>query len=338
MTSSPQHRHRQLGSATDRLLLRVAHLYYVENLTQDDIAPKVSLSRSRVSRLLKEARDRGYVSIHIRHPDAQDVDIERGVKRAFGLKEVVVVPAQPGDAKRQIGFAAAEYLERLLRRGLVLGIAMGSTVGEVVKALHSRRVLGLQVVQMTGSIYEPPISAGELTSHVADVLGGKAFLLHAPAVVDSPEVRRAILSDSKIRRILDMYPHIDAALFGIGAVQPAASSSLLGSEFLSGTDVETLRTAQVVADVCSTFLMADGTVYRGDVARRVIAIAPQDLVRIPLKIAVAGGTQKAEAIAAACRARLVDVLIVDRRTAEGLVALPPWSGKRQVAPRRRQVG
>lgn len=309
------------SSTAERLLSRVAHLYYVENLTQDDIAPLVNLSRSRVSRLLKEARERGYVSIHIRHPSDQHTDLERAAEHALGLKEVVVVQAPPSDVKVRLGVVAAEYLDRVFRVRLTLGIAWGSTVGEVVNALRPRVVPGLRVVQMTGSIYEPPISAVELTGHVAAVLGGRAFLLHAPAVVDSSEVRRAILSDSKIRRVFELHPEIDVALFGIGALQPAVSSSLMGSGFLSETDIKTLRNAGVVADVCSSFLLPRGGIYHGGIANRVIAIPPQDLVRIPLKIAVAGGAQKALAIAAACRARMVDVLITDYRAARGLVAL-----------------
>ncbi len=311
-----------MRASTERLLLRVAHLYYIENLTQEEIAPLVNLSRSRVSRLLKEARERSYVSIHIRHPNAEYSEIERVIEQRFGLKEVVVVPSPGSDVKTALGIEAAAYLERVLRPRLVLGVAWGSTVGQVVNALGTRAIPGLRVVQMTGSIYDPPISAGELTRRVADALGGKAFLLLAPAVVDSPRVCRAILSDSKIQRVFALHGDIDVALFGIGAIQPVVSSSLVGSGFLGAADLRALRAAGIVADLCSSLLLTDGTVYRGELARRMIAVSPDDLVRVPLKIAVAGGAEKVRAIAAACRARMVDVLITDPRAAEGLAALP----------------
>ncbi len=309
-----------MRASTERLLLRVAHLYYVENLTQEEIAPLVNLSRSRISRLLKEARERGHVTIHIRHPHAEYSDMERAIEQQLGLREVVIAPVPGGDLKAALGIEAAAYLERVLRAGLVLGVAWGSTVGQVVSALSPRTVPGLRVVQMTGSIYEPPISAGELTRRVAETLGGKAFLLLSPAIVDSAQVCRAILSDSKTRRVFDLHGQIEVALFGIGAIQPVVSSSLVGSGFLSTADLRTLRAAGVVADLCSSFLLDSGRVYRGDLARRVIAIAPDALARIPLKIAVAGGAEKARAIVAACRAGMVDVLITDPRAADGIAA------------------
>ncbi len=318
-------RQRRSNHATERLLLRVAHLYYVENLTQDLIAPQVGVSRSRVSRLLKEARARGYVSIHIRHPTIH-ADVEHRLEEAFGLREAVVVVGSGNELKPSLGMAAAEYLDKILRSELVLGIAWGSTIGQVVGALRPRVVPGLKVVQMTGSIYEPPISAGELTSGVAAALGGRAYLLHAPAVVDSPDVQRAILSDSEIRRVFELHQHIDVALFGVGALQPVVSSSLIGPGFLSTNDVRTLRRAGVVADVCSAFLQASGSVFRGAVAGRVIAISPQDLTGTALKIAVAGGAQKALAIAAACRAGMVDVLVTDDGAAKAMLAAPTLSG------------
>lgn len=307
--------------STERLLLRVAHLYYVENLIQEQIAPLVGLSRSRVSRLLKEARERGYVWIHIRHPNAEHSDMERVIEQRFGLKEVVVLGAPEGEVKSALGVGAAAYLGRVLRARLVLGVAWGSTVGQVVSALTRRAVPGVRVVQMTGSIYEHPISAGELTRRLAEALDGEAFLLLAPAVVDSAHVCRAILSDTKIRRVFDLHKRIDVALFGIGAIQPVVSSSLVSSGFLRPSDLRELRAAGVVADLCSSFLLPGGGVYRGALAKRVIAISVENLSRVPLKIAVAGGVEKVGAIAAACRASMVDVLITDAGAAAGLCRL-----------------
>ncbi len=298
--------------------MRVAHLYYIESLIQEKIAPLVNLSRSRVSRLLKEARERGYVSVHIRHPNAEYGDMERVIAQRFRLREVVVVGAPGGEVKSALGVEAAAYLDRVLRARLVLGVAWGSTVSQVVNALPKRAVPELRVVQMTGSIYEHPISAGELTRRVANALGGEAFILLAPAVVDSAQVCRAILSDTKIRRVFGLHRRIDVAIFGIGAVRPVVSSSLIASGFLRTVDLRELRSADVVADLCSSFLLSGGGVYRGNLAKRVIAISVQDLSRIPLKIAVAGGAEKVDAIAAACHARMVDVLITDPGAASGL--------------------
>ena len=50
------------------ILAMVANLYYNGNLTQSQIANRIFTSRSKVSRLLKEAREMGLVEIYIREP------------------------------------------------------------------------------------------------------------------------------------------------------------------------------------------------------------------------------------------------------------------------------
>ena len=50
-------------------LLTVARMYYVQGETMDAIAHHLSVSRSTVSRLLKEARDRGLVRVTIVDPE-----------------------------------------------------------------------------------------------------------------------------------------------------------------------------------------------------------------------------------------------------------------------------
>ena len=50
------------------LLARVAHLYYEDSLTQDEIARRVGTSRSTVSRMVQEAREAGVVEIVVHYP------------------------------------------------------------------------------------------------------------------------------------------------------------------------------------------------------------------------------------------------------------------------------
>ena len=51
-----------------RLINTVLTLYYVEGLTQSEIAQRLGLSTPKVNRLLVQAREQGYVNITIRTP------------------------------------------------------------------------------------------------------------------------------------------------------------------------------------------------------------------------------------------------------------------------------
>ena len=57
-----------MAQENKRLLMQVAKLYYMQQLTQAEIGRKLQTSRSTVSRLLQEAREQGIVKITIEYP------------------------------------------------------------------------------------------------------------------------------------------------------------------------------------------------------------------------------------------------------------------------------
>lgn len=56
-----------MDKKTERLV-NVARMYYEQDRTQSEIADRYGISRPMVSKLLKEARDRGIVTIRINAP------------------------------------------------------------------------------------------------------------------------------------------------------------------------------------------------------------------------------------------------------------------------------
>ncbi len=63
-----------------QIMTRVARMYYENNLTQEDIAQRLSLSRQKVSRLLIEARVQGIVRITIYDPNPPDPNLREESK------------------------------------------------------------------------------------------------------------------------------------------------------------------------------------------------------------------------------------------------------------------
>src|SRR5690242_7912036 len=80
----------------DVLLAEIATRYYVYDQSQQEIAEQFDISRSNISRLLKEARERGIVEIFIRHPLGRDARLEGRLIERFSLREAGVVRAIPG--------------------------------------------------------------------------------------------------------------------------------------------------------------------------------------------------------------------------------------------------
>ena len=52
-----------------KIIYEATKLYYLKNKTQMETAKILGISRSKVSRLLKEAKEKGYVQINIVSPD-----------------------------------------------------------------------------------------------------------------------------------------------------------------------------------------------------------------------------------------------------------------------------
>ena len=57
----------------NKLLSKIAYLYYIENLNQSQIAAKLGIYRTSISRMLTEARNAGIVKIEIENFDPIDV-------------------------------------------------------------------------------------------------------------------------------------------------------------------------------------------------------------------------------------------------------------------------
>ena len=128
-----------------RLLVKVSKMYYDEGMSQDDIISRLNLSRSKISRLLQQAREEGIVQITVTSPKHIYSDLEAGLEKLFGLHEVIVVETHASDSQenitRELGIAAAGYLERSLTNTITtLGISWGSTLHAMVAALHTSRL------------------------------------------------------------------------------------------------------------------------------------------------------------------------------------------------------
>ena len=79
------------NSEREEILAFVAEKYYLEDKRQTDIAEMIGLTRSAVSRMLTEAREKGIVEIVVHHPFRYDRELEEELKKRLGLKHVSVV-------------------------------------------------------------------------------------------------------------------------------------------------------------------------------------------------------------------------------------------------------
>ena len=304
-----------------RLLIEAARLYYEHNLNQAQIATRLDVSRPGVSRLLQEARDTGIVKIQIVDPGARGTRLESSLREKFGLKHAIVVPSDKQDTvlKSRMGSALITLLDQLLTENTTLGVSWGSTLQAATEHLKPRRVKNMTVVQLNGGV-----SKAELDTHATEIAGRMGenyqaipYLLPLPAIVDTAELKKAIISDRNIAKTLKLAREADIAVFTVGAF--GSKSVLVQADYFEEAEVQALIQAGAVADICSRLIKADGSICSPELDDRTIGIELAELKARPFSIAVAGGLNKAQAIRAGLAGGYFISLITDEDVARQLL-------------------
>ena len=306
-------------------LARVAGLYYEDGFTQHQISEELGYSRSAISRFLSKARQIGVVEIRVNHPLQRSTELENALRERFGLKNIRVLNRLALDYARtlsRIGSLGARLVEEMVTDGTQLGVSWGTAVYEVAHALRYSFMPEVVVIQLIGALGtpDPQIDGVELARTYAGVFGGRYRILPAPAIVESPEVRDALLADRPIREILEQARRVDCAIVGIGTTDPSMSS-LVRAEYLTEKEIRDLADAGAVGDVCAIHFDTQGNILDLPIHHRVVGIGAQDLKGIPTTVGVAAGEIKAPAILGALNAGLVNSLVTDDSAARSLLSL-----------------
>ncbi len=313
-------------SGAEELLLRVAWFYYKDELTQDEIARRLSVSRASVGRMLDRARKEGLVSINLNadHLDAFEVSSE--LRRTFDLTEALVVPdhdKEPADhhvLNARLGLGGAQFMSTHLRPGGSLGVGWGETVSRVIASTNFGAVGPVHMVTLTGGVegYLQTIlsSKGEGS---AEPEAATASIIPTPIVASTPKLAAALKAEPAIQQVLTQACGVDQAIVGVGT--PAADATIVQMGYLAADDVRQLRDRGVVGDILGQFFDSDGQVVSLPIHDRRIGIELSDLASIPKVVGVAGGLHKTEAILGALRGGFLDVLVTNELVALRLLEL-----------------
>jgi lsr operon transcriptional repressor len=306
---------------SEELLLRVAWYYYKDELTQDEIARRLSVSRASVGRLLDRARKVGLVSINLNAEYLDAFELSGKLRRTFGLTEALVVPddeKEPADRhtlNARVGLGGAQFMSTHLRPGGSLGVGWGETVSRVIAATNFGAVGPVHMVTLTGGVegYLQTIlsSKGELTSEPSEVTS--ATVIPTPIMASTPSLAAALRDEPTVQQVLKQACSVEHALVGVGT--PAADATIVHLGYLNPADVRGLRERGVVGDILGQFFDADGNVVELPIHDRRIGIGLSDLVHIRKVVGVAGGLHKAEAILGALHGGFLDVLVTNELAA-----------------------
>ncbi len=308
-----------------RLLTKVARLYHEKGVRQPEIAAQLHLSQARVSRLLKEAAERGIIRTVVVSPAGVHTEIEEHLAEKFALRDVVVVDVEGTgpDVLNALGSGAAAYLDSTLIGGDVIGVSSwSSTLLAAVEVMRPKRTQVVdRVVQVVGGVGSPEVQmqASRLTGRLAEVTGASPVFVPSPGLVGSTALRDALMADPSVRAVQEQWSQLTVSLVGIGALEPSPLLRRSGNS-LAPVEQEELRRAGAVGDVCLRYFDAHGQAIQSSFDQRVIGIGREDIMRVQRRIGVAGGSDKVDAIRAAVQGGWVNILITDLEVAKALAA------------------
>lgn len=306
------------------LLVRAARLYFEDGKSQNEVALELATSRSNVSRMLAAAREQGIVEIRINDPSGRDAGLENQLKQTFDLAHAVVAGVGRNErAIDRVGEMGARWFAEQLRDGITIALSWGATVQRLVWSVNVDHPYQVDITQLVGGL--SPVSSGvtgqEVVRELADRLGATYRYLHAPAVLTSKTTRDALMQELTVREALDAASKAEIALVGIGNATSGSSGQILSALGLTEKQKQQFQARGPVGDIAARFYDINGIEIDGPVQERVLAMSLDDVRRIPLAVGVAAGRDKARAILAAFRGRLIDGIVTDVQTARAVLAL-----------------
>jgi deoxyribonucleoside regulator len=311
----------RMRELSERDILKICYLYYQEEKTQEEISDLFGVSRFKISRTLKEAKRKGYVTITINDPKDDLTEIEIKLANKFDIEQAIVVKINEFSEKTAldpVAEAAARYLGKIVGNYHIMGVTWGHTVYHVVNKLIPIEVNHLTLVQIGGGLGTiEGTDNNMLTMMLGQKLGAKAQVIPAPIIVRNRSLRDTLFKEKKIQQTLEIAKKADLVLFGVGLI--GREGLLWQSGFLKDTDTVKLRKAGAVGAICGRFFDAGGQKCWGELDDRTIGLNLAELRNIRHKICIASGKEKIDAILGALRGKLLNVLVTDERTAVSLL-------------------
>ncbi|QNK57464.1 sugar-binding transcriptional regulator [Paenibacillus sp. PAMC21692] len=238
-------------------------------------------------------------------------ELEERIKSYFGLSQVIVVPGDSENsmqAKRELGKAAGQVLREALKPTDVVAVTGGTTIAQVANQLATSTALkSVRFVPARGGLGEShDYQANTIASTMAKRTGGQYRLLHVPDHLGE-EAFASLMQEPNIQELVEVIRSARIVVHGIGDAMVMARRRKLEQAM-----VDEIAEEGALAEAFGYYFDRSGAVVH---KMQTIGLRLDDIVKTEVVIAVAGGKDKGEAIAAVMRFGHNDVLVTDEAAA-----------------------
>lgn len=305
-------------------MLRITGKYYIQHMSQKDIAEQEGVSVPTVSRMINRAMESGYVNISIDYSFLSEDELAKEIKRRYGLRDVVITPViieDPQAVLLDTCKAAAAFLQKYLQSGMIIGTAWGRTMKCLASCIGKMDLEDIKVIQVNGRSAEVAIAKGAdaMVNALITATGGQGYTIPTPAVVDDVQMADMLRNDSGVRKVLELAEQCNVAIFSVGVM--SKDSIMSKSGFLDNGMYERLLERGAVGDIASGYFDYNGNIIDQELAKRRISLPLEKIQQIPEKICIASGKEKARALHGAIEGGFVDYLYADEELGRMLLTV-----------------
>jgi len=328
---------------------------YEGGMTQNEVARQLNLTRNQVVTLLQELRKRGLLEVKLRIPRALEWEqhVIAAYEKNYGLRDVRIVidtSASSEETKtnslpldifkevsaiQAVGEEAAQYIRNIVPNGEVIGVGGGRTMLAMASELPDEMFEWLRIfplsaggpIQVTANSVVAAIAAKCIDQDKTEAHGLYVPPLTIRSIDESEKEKEFYLSRQEIREVYEAAHNINIALIGISSLTTEVSRQRT-AEYLKADDALIMNTIEqgAVGNILQQFFDAEGNLVDCQLSHRNLAVPLEHLrqfaAEFPAKrvIALASGKDKCEAVRAAIKGRLFNVLITDTTIAEFLLS------------------
>ncbi len=302
------------------LAIRVAWLYHDRGLTQQEVADRLGISRSTISRILTEAERDGIIRVIITQPLPESARLAESLIEKFALAGAIVGPSLEDEAPALAAATAmARRLETIAASGSVtIAAGWGRTIALSAREVRPIPTTNVMLVDAFGhTTTDDTTAAVEVTNTLSRKFDARVMHVPSPGFAPSEDIAGSFLESPPVQRALDRAREADIILVSIGIV---GNASLLVSEgFMSAEGMQDVIDAGAVGEVFGWYFDAEGERVPAP-GLHPIALTLDDLRDASRVIGVAAGTEKVAAVRGAIAAGILDELAIDETLAEALLA------------------
>ncbi len=291
------------------LVVKAAWYYYISNLTQQQIADLLGISRMKVIRLIDEAKAQHVVEFKFPTVSVKKIGLEKALIKQFHLQDALVIPATNDTGQTKfVASAAAMYLSDRISKNAFINVGYGQTISQVINELAAIVPSTVSFISLTGGV-SPYLPANTTTRFNANL-----YIIPAPILMSSPQLAQNLIKEPDIQNIFKMNKLASYTVVSIGGMNDEATA--LKKHLVDSSTFLSAKMAGAIGDILLHFIDQDGKVVLPQIKDRLIGISINQLKKFNNVIGVVTGKFKVAATKAALKGGYLDVLITDETTAK----------------------